>query len=484
MRDMQIYLLLPDGVGVRNFIYTNFIYVRPKNVNVAVWTDPVLAKLLQDDGISLPVVQLPRFQTTPRIEVLRKAKQTAELLRNARKFDNPVYKTYLPRSNWKQPKQWIKRAWEIALLVNNCNDRGVQRLKRWYLDAVRKTSYYRLCKQQLAVRPPDLVFCTHQRASIALAPLLAAQDLGIPTATFIYSWDNLPKATLAVPADHYVVWSTYMQKEMEKYYPEIPQACVHVAGTPQFVPYFDKSLLMIREEFCTRYGLNSGDRFICFSGDDVTTSPYDPLYLRDLAEAVHQLNNKMPDSYKYKIIFRRCPADWSDRFDKVLARYTDIIHVLDPIWKSLKGNSAWNHFIPDRLDVQLLVNTVAHCEMVVNVGSTMAIDFATMGKPACYIRYDAVKKGHWSVKKIYDFIHFQTMKGLDPVYWIDSASDWEQALLRLTEDTEAKVADARRWQAIIAQHPLDKANYRIWDILSKLIGQHAHLLPERRVSAS
>jgi hypothetical protein len=35
--------------------------------------------------------------------------------------------------------------------------------------------------------------------------LLAAQQLGIPTATFIFSWDNLPKATMVVETDYYFV---------------------------------------------------------------------------------------------------------------------------------------------------------------------------------------------------------------------------------------------------------------------------------------
>jgi hypothetical protein len=33
--------------------------------------------------------------------------------------------------------------------------------------------------------------------------LLAAQQLGIPTATFIFSWDNLLKATMVVETDYY-----------------------------------------------------------------------------------------------------------------------------------------------------------------------------------------------------------------------------------------------------------------------------------------
>ena len=118
------------------------------------------------------------------------------------------------------------------------------------------------------------------------------------------------------------------------------------------------------------------------------------------------------------------------------------------------------HFIPKREDVAVLVNTVLHCDVVVNVGSTMAIDFATLGKPTCYICYDVVPNGRWSARKVYDFIHFQTMDGLDPVYWIVSVTDRQRVLSRALQDADGKVPDARRWQAIIAQHSLEQANHQ------------------------
>ena len=471
---LKIFLLLPDGVGIRNFVYTDFLEVCPEGVEVTVWTDQLLRHLLREDGNVLPILELPRFQTTPRIEVLRRAKQTAELLRNAQKFDDPVYKTYLAPAKRRTLKALIKWAWEQWFLKGNCNDLGVQKLKDAYLRDIRKTRYYARCKQQLEAHRPDGVFCTHQRASIAIAPLLAAKDLDIPTATFIYSWDNLPKATLVVDATHYLVWSSYMKAEMKKYYPEISAECVHITGTPQFTPYFDLGLEDSREEFCSRYGLAPESTFICYSGDDLTTSPHDPLYLADLARAVRKLNEGV--QRPYHVLFRRCPVDWSQRFDEVLQSFSDVVTAIDPLWKSMEGNEAWSYFIPEREDIALLTNLVRHCSLVVNVGSTMAIDFATLGKPACYIRYDAVHDPGWSAEKVYNFIHFRTMDGLDPVYWINGPEDWERVLPLAVRDQPGKVSDARRWQKIIAQHPLNEANHRIWNALLK-IATHAHLFP-------
>ena len=65
---------------------------------------------------------------------------------------------------------------------------------------------------------PNFVFCTNQRPLSGIAPILAARDLSIPTGTFIFSWDNLPKGMLVVESDYYFVWSDYMKMELMKYY--------------------------------------------------------------------------------------------------------------------------------------------------------------------------------------------------------------------------------------------------------------------------
>jgi len=101
----------------------------------------------------------------------------------------------------------------------------------------------------LTKEKPDFIFCTNQRPSQAIAPILAAQDLGIPTATFIFSWDNLPKATTLVETDYYFVWSEHMKKEVLMYCPYVPAEKILVTGTPQFESHFDSNLLQTKEAF-------------------------------------------------------------------------------------------------------------------------------------------------------------------------------------------------------------------------------------------
>jgi hypothetical protein len=67
-------------------------------------------------------------------------------------------------------------------------------------------------------------------------------------------------------------------------------------------------------------------KYICYSGDDETTSPLDQYYLEDLAMVVRNLNAK---GENLGIIYRKCPVDTTTRYDEVVEKYKDCIAVLD-----------------------------------------------------------------------------------------------------------------------------------------------------------
>lgn len=88
--------------------------------------------------------------------------------------------------------------------------------------------------------------------------------LGIPTASFIFSWDNLPKATTLIEPDFYFVWSDYMKNELLQYCPYVKENQVFVTGTPQFESHFDKSLLQTKEIFYKTHNLDLKERIYLF----------------------------------------------------------------------------------------------------------------------------------------------------------------------------------------------------------------------------
>ncbi|MCB1053748.1 MAG: hypothetical protein KDC71_24300 [Acidobacteria bacterium] len=386
----------------------------------------------------------------------------AEILRNARDFQNPNYLHYLMPLRKKTISRRVRHSLSALLALGFRNINRIQWLKNQLQTQVRKKQpHFANVQKAIQNMKADVFVCTHQRSHESMVWVEAARTLGIPTMAFIFSWDNLPKGTLLVQADYYLVWSAYMARELQDYYPWIKPSQIKIVGAPQFLHYRASGLAMTREEFACKFGLNPAARWICFSGDDQMTSPYDPLYLRDLAEAVAK-----QDSMAIQILFRPSPADCSDRYNAIVATYPNLIKIIPPAWYS-STKMSWNQLIPQAEDNSLLACLAAYCEAVFNVGSTMAIDFSIFGKPAAYFRYNAAPSDTWDIHKIYRFIHFQSMGELDPVYWLDHPDQgWD--LEEILSDSQNKVAQLQAWQSIISVQPIDQTGNRMWEAIQRV----------------
>jgi len=335
----------------------------------------------------------------------------------------------------------------------------------WHRRCAEWQPHVRRFVEVLARERPDCILCTHQRASQAVPAMLAARKLGIPSATFIYSWDNLPKGRMAVHADHFLVWSEDMRAELRRYYPEVTPDRIHVIGTPQFEFYFDGRFRQSREAFLQSLGLDAARPVICFSGDDVATSPFDPCYLGDVARALDQFS---PAS-RPQLLFRPCPTDGARRYRWVLEQHPQVI-LSPPLWTRL-ADGDWTQVVPARDDVALLVNIATHCDLVVNLGSTMALDFAINGNPAIFLNYNpqGVPPGStWNARDKYRLPHFRLIHESNPVYWAHSAEDLptliDHALRNRAEKAAARAVCVRR----VAAHPLDEATQRCVQALHKI----------------
>ncbi len=407
---IKIFLYVPDGTGVRNYLYSN-TFRQKGNVEVSLLHDfaPDIEKLILDEVDFFASVKLPKFIEGKREKFLREQSHIARLYFFAKKLDN---KTLLDA--YKSPtsgllKKTFYRAIELAARRTDTYE-SIRDVDEKYRRIIKMNPFYLALKTLFKDHKPDVIFLTHQRAIQAPYVFEAARTLGIKTVSVIFSWDNLPKARLYIAADQYFVWSEHMKSELAQFYPEINQEKVIVTGTPQFEFYKDVSDIEDRTTFAASYGLDPLKKWICFSGDDMRTSPYDPKYLEDLAEEIE--GSRFRESVQ--IIFRRCPVDYSGRYNSVIEKYTHIIKEVPPEWLEAK---LWTMVIPKKSDLTLLKNTVHHCEAVINVGSTMAFDFAQYNKPAIYINYDVPNAKGWSVNTVYNFQHFKSMSSSNSVIW-------------------------------------------------------------------
>lgn len=419
MEKEKLLIVLPDGVGIRNYLYSNIFNKLKGNIvlfhNLGIET----IDYLKNYNISYNYRSIPNYNESLKEKYLRELICLSRLYYNSNKVDNL---SILSHWVWQQ-KTFSKKIfykWIEFQARFYSNYDSILQLESKYQNEIRKKPFYKEVKTLLQKENPQNIICTHQRGLKMATIFAAAKDLGIPTTTVIYSWDNLPKARLALRADIYWVWSAYMKNEMANYYPEIPQNNILITGTPQFEFYQDQNNIIDKNTFYETYQLDLDKKIICFSGDDELTSPDDPKYLEDVAEEI----TKAELDTEFQILLRRCPIDLSGRFDSVIKKYPNLIKEAAPIW-NFNTASSWTTIYPTFEDVKLLVSTAFYSDIVINLGSTMAFDFAMFKKPCVFINYDQKNKTNpdWSVETIYKFQHFRSMPSKEAVIWLNSKNE-------------------------------------------------------------
>ncbi len=445
----HIVFIVPDGVGIKNYLYSMLLKHFDEYAKITIWSclpESAFKEVRALHHIDFNYKRLQLHSESIMTRLYREAATFARLSYNAKVTQN---ETIL--QNWRRPKNnfklgllyrfsefighWAKNKYSRILKLESFSNR--------YWSSKIIEGY----QSDLSDLQTDSIFITHQRVAGLMPICLAAKKLGVKSTTAIFSWDNLPKARLCVLTDQYVLWSDFMKKDMEVFYKEIQSSQLKVVGTPQFEFYKTKNRVIERIVFAKKYNLNRDSHWLCFSGDDEVTSPYDPNYLNDIAEEVSKLNRPI------QIIFRRCPVDFTSRYDKVLEKYKDIIIVIDPIWHT--DSKTWVGYFSKVEDIDLQVNLAYHCDGVINLGSTMALDFATFNKPCLYLNYDTAKDDSWSTNFIYKYHHFKTMKNLDPVGWINSKNDISKAVISILDDKENIAKDRQQWLERIVLCPLE-----------------------------
>ena len=459
----KVFVFFPDGIGLRNFAFTDFKSIGEQmDFDITYWNNTIFSL---KDNLGFKEVKIEDHSVHPLLSLYSRARKRVELNVSRDKFNDIVYPTYKFPFNYKGFKNTFKSLFVKFLVGMYSSEKGVIKLRDKINKLERSTSKYKYCKTQLEAHKPDLVFCTTQRATQSISALLAAQDLGIPTVAFVYSWDNVPKAMQVVETDYYFVWSDLMKQQVLQYYPFVEENQVFVTGTPQFEPHYDSSLKESREAFFKEYNLDVNKKYICYSGDDETTSPLDQYYLEDLAKAVKSLNRQ---GENLGIIYRKCPVDFTSRYDAVIEANKDIIEVLDPIWKQV--GSHWNQVLPTPEDFKMLYNVCEHSEFVTNVCSSTVFDFVAHNKPCIYYNYEQpqLKKGIRDIGQNYKYVHFRSMPNQEAAVFCTDKNDLKGLVKRILDGKLSNVETCKKWYEVVAGKTPTQASQNIWNTIDSI----------------
>jgi len=462
---MNIVVLIPDGVGVRNFLFGKFLSELVADMRAHVFhaiPDDALGAIQSQFGPKIEWHPLLNYRQTETVLVLQYAVTYAQMywantmaMRRIRNV--PV------RGSWKN------RAFTHATKVlgrAGANPKGMRILDAWHYLAVARLPEVELYKKELARIKPSVLFCSHQRPSIVLPAVLAARALGIPTATFIFSWDNITsKGRIAAPFDHYLVWSEHMRGELLRYYPDIPADNIHIVGTPQFEPYADPKVLWSREEFFERIGADITRPLICYSGGDRGTCPEDQEHVRVLMELIRSGQIRRNP----QLIVRPVPVDNGERYQAVRAMFPEMIFA-QPRWThAVPGD--WSRVIPTREDIQFLANLTHHADLNVNLGSTMTLDFGLHDKPVVNIAFDVADPPIFGMPVwdyYYFFEHYRPVVEFGAARFARSRNQLAEHVNAYLDDPSLDRAGRKKLVSLQVGVPLGQSNRRIIEALQAI----------------
>src|SRR6185295_3022818 len=211
----KIVVLLPRGEAIRNFVYSGALDELEQDAPLtilSVMPNVAFADMLSARYRSVHPLAEVRERWTPRF--LRQFLDTAHgrWLWSMAARERWRLRDLEAATPEKKLKRWLKKlacypfANRPGLALLAAAERAASR--HW-----RATDHYLRFFQETR---PALVFNgSHVHSGVATQAVHAAQSLGIPTATFIFSWDNLTSQGRIIPLyDHYIVWNEGIRDQL------------------------------------------------------------------------------------------------------------------------------------------------------------------------------------------------------------------------------------------------------------------------------
>jgi hypothetical protein len=296
---------------------------------------------------------------------------------------------------------------------------------------------------------PDLVFNTsHIHGQAGELPAKIAHRLGYPVAGFVFSWDNLTsRSRIFVPYDHYLVWHEPMRRQLCGIYPDIPPACVHVTGTPQFDFHFDPAFVLPREELCRRLGIDALRPFILWTTGISFHFPEEHRHIAAVIDMLHDLNLAPKPQLVVRMYVKGLSAE-------MLAMSKQ--HWPDVVFPEVGWDERWA--TPRYDDLEMYTSLLHHASMSINAASTVTLEFLMLDKPVMNIGFDPPGSAlshadRWS--RHIEFDHFRPIAESGAVMVARSLEDMNTMIRRGLENPQEQSGARKNFMRQVFGDTLD-----------------------------
>ncbi|APY00725.1 hypothetical protein [Lacinutrix venerupis] len=421
----KIGIVIADGVGYRNFILSDFIKEAVKEYDEVVIYSGLIADVYTHLKFkNLYVRELDIFREKKNTWFYRKLKEVAHMKKHLSFFGiKTSYNNGKPEKINTPTSFLIYLAYIITKFFHS--EKNIAFYEKLQFNTFKNNNIYIKYRDFLVEDKPDSLIFTHQRP-YNLSPLLyAAQRLDIKTLSFIFSWDNLSsKGRMLGEFDGYLVWSDIMKKELKYFYPNTNSEKIFVVGTPQFETYVIDKYASDSNYFYNTFNLDKSKKTICYSCGDVSTSKLDPLYIEIIAKGIV---SKEIEGVNFLV--RTSPAEDESRFKDIIEKYPNIKWNF-PNWELTRDNhvETWSQRVPSEKDLINLRSILMHCNLNINMCSTMSLDFMLFDKPVINIALGNEHNGLYNDQKYLNYNHYDKVVKSNAVEIIKLESNFYEAI--------------------------------------------------------
>ena len=399
--DLQkIAVVIPRGEVIRNFVHSGVLDLIAEKVSVSTISvslnDEINKQLNGKFGEIYPLIEYPERW------LVRFEREILETAHN-RWLWSPAARSRVRRHDSQAAgiRQKLVRTAKKALsrpVANRSGLLALSKIERASSRLLKTTDEYLNLLKKLR---PALVFNgSHVHSRVATQAVQAAQWLKIPTATFIFSWDNLTsQGRIMLPYDYYLVWNEQLKKQLLEMYRQIKPDRIFVTGTPQFDFHFRPEYYQTREEFFAASGADPGRPIVLYTTGMANHMPNEPELVEEIADLLSGIGGENPP----QMLVRVYPKDLTGRFEKLKMRRPDIL------FQKTDWEAAW--LTPKFEDSFALINALRHCTLGINVASTVSLELCMFDKPVINVGYnpESVPVKEINYAEYYEFDHYRPL---------------------------------------------------------------------------
>lgn len=418
----EIVILLPRGETFRNFVYTSITDALRENYRItfiAVKPNEELWKYLSEKCDEL--IELGDVKTSYAYGLFY---EIFDLAHNRYMWSEAAKVRWNMRDA--EAKGILKRIIRLLkkgmarLLANQTCMVWLEGIDAWLAQREQATLQW---KQYFSKHRPSLVFNTsHSHARNAHPCIYAANALKIPTATFLFSWDNLTSQGRVLPRySYYFAWNHAIKNDFHRIYPHIAESAVMVTGTPQFLAHYQTEAHLPEQALKSLLGMAPSEKYFLYSSGMSNHMPYEPYVVERIADKIKTLGPE------YRLVVRTYAKDRADVFTALQQRRPDII-IPEVKWEK-------RYQTPLIEDQIVFSSLLRYCIAGINVASTISLELCMFNKPAINIAYDPPGKDifPYSYTRFYAFDHYKPIVDSGAVELAHN----EDELMQLLQDTIA-----------------------------------------------